>query len=437
MTRVSSELRLHERSARLRLSPRRNPYWRFVCEGQHLGYYRGARVGSWIARYRASGDVGNGTKLALGHADDIGDANGETVLSWRQALDKARAWFELQEKGGVDVALNPNITVADAIEAYVQIRNARRSSQMGRTVRSDAANSLTRNVLEDGRLAKLTLAKLTEADLKAWQQRTLRRRATIQRVVNDLKAALNAAWADHRRALPGDLPIVIKHGLSIDAPTVQRDHARENQILADDQIRRVIAASLALDEDFGRLVVLLAATGARFAQVRRMRVADVQAEQGRVMVPESFKGKKQITTYIRVQVGADILAILAKVTEGRMGGEPLLEHWRHVQVKTDARVNATQVWERGERGPWMTATEMARMWQKACGAAGLPATTIPYGLRHSSIVRGLRLGLPIRLVAAIHDTSVAMIERHYSRWITEGLDELAARAVVPLISPAV
>lgn len=50
---------------------------------------------------------------------------------------------------------------------------------------------------------------------------------------------------------------------------------------------------------------------------------------------------------------------------------------------------------------------------------------------------GLRIGLPIRLVAAIHDTSVAMIERHYSRWITEGLDELAARAVVPLIADAV
>lgn len=26
-----------------------------------------------------------------------------------------------------------------------------------------------------------------------------------------------------------------------------------------------------------------------------------------------------------------------------------------------------------------------------------------------------------------------MIERHYSRWITEGLDELVARAVVPLM----
>jgi len=68
--------------------------------------------------------------------------------------------------------------------------------------------------------------------------------------------------------------------------------------------------------------------------------------------------------------------------------------------------------------------------------AGLPASTIPYALRHSSIVRGLRAGLPIRLVAALHDTSVVMIERHYSRYITEGLDELVARAVVPIVSCA-
>lgn len=43
--------------------------------------------------------------------------------------------------------------------------------------------------------------------------------------------------------------------------------------------------------------------------------------------------------------------------------------------------------------------------------------------------------LPIRLVR-LHDTSVAMIEWHYSRHITEGLDELVVRAVVPIVSLA-
>jgi hypothetical protein len=38
-------------------------------------------------------------------------------------------------------------------------------------------------------------------------------------------------------------------------------------------------------------------------------------------------------------------------------------------------------------------------------------------LRHSSIVRQLLVGLPVRVVAANHDTSVIMIERTYSRHI--------------------
>ena len=39
----------------------------------------------------------------------------------------------------------------------------------------------------------------------------------------------------------------------------------------------------------------------------------------------------------------------------------------------------------------------------------------------------------MKLAAALHDTSSAMIEAHYSRFITDALDELARRAVVPLM----
>jgi hypothetical protein len=46
-------------------------------------------------------------------------------------------------------------------------------------------------VIEDGKLSRIALADLTEADLKAWQLRMKRRRSSMQRVVNDLKAALN------------------------------------------------------------------------------------------------------------------------------------------------------------------------------------------------------------------------------------------------------
>ena len=55
-----------------------------------------------------------------------------------------------------------------------------------------------------------------------------------------------------------------------------------------------------------------------------------------------------------------------------------------------------------------------------------------YALRHSSIVRGLRAGLPIRLVAALHDTSSAMIEAHYAAYIVDVTEDLARRASLSL-----
>jgi integrase len=225
--------------------------------------------------------------------------------------------------------------------------------------------------------------------------------------------------------LPRDLPTTIRFGLQMEAREVTIARARENQVLPDDEIRAIVAAAQAIDGDFGRLVLVLAATGARFAQVQRLRVGDVQPGQGRIMVPQSFKGGRQQVEYIRVAIGADTLAALAPVLESRPSSAPLLERQRMRQVKG-------KQWEPYERGPWKNASEMTRLWRETVEKAGLPRATIPYALRHSSIVRGLRAGLPIRLVAALHDTSVAMIERHYSRWITEGLEELVARAVVPL-----
>ena len=57
-------------------------------------------------------------------------------------------------------------------------------------------------------------------------------------------------------------------------------------------------------------------------------------------------------------------------------------------------------------------------------------------LRHSSIVRQLVANTPIRVVAAMHDTSVKMIERTYSRHIAEHTDALARRALLDTVTPA-
>lgn len=61
---------------------------------------------------------------------------------------------------------------------------------------------------------------------------------------------------------------------------------------------------------------------------------------------------------------------------------------------------------------------------------GLGPEVTPYALRHSSIVRQLLKGVPTRVVAAHHDTSVAMIEKNYSRYIIGDPSDALTRATL-------
>ena len=71
-------------------------------------------------------------------------------------------------------------------------------------------------------------------------------------------------------------------------------------------------------------------------------------------------------------------------------------------------------------------------------AAGLdPDVVTLYALRHSSIVRQLLGNVPIRIVATLHDTSVKMIERTYSKHIAEHTDAIARRTLLDIAPPAI
>ena len=58
-----------------------------------------------------------------------------------------------------------------------------------------------------------------------------------------------------------------------------------------------------------------------------------------------------------------------------------------------------------------------------------------YALRHSSIVRALLAGVPARVVAVQHDTSVLMLERTYSAYILDHSDTVARRALLDTAEP--
>ena len=83
--------------------------------------------------------------------------------------------------------------------------------------------------------------------------------------------------------------------------------------------------------------------------------------------------------------------------------------------------------------PWRRSNQ-AYPFRRVASACGQdPAEVTMYALRHSSIVRQLLAGVPVRVVAAGHDTSVAMIERNYSRYITDHADALVRGAMLDLM----
>jgi integrase len=153
-------------------------------------------------------------------------------------------------------------------------------------------------------------------------------------------------------------------------------------------------------------------TGARLSQIARLTVADLQAENGapRLMMPSSRKGRGRKDTKRPVPITSELAA---KLASNRPPESPLL-------LRADGAV-----WQSSQDG------DHERLYQQAAERAGVTGTV--YALRHSSIVRALLANVPARIVAALHDTSITMLERTYSAFIADFADEISRRG---LLAPA-
>ena len=100
MARTVKDTNLDSRAARSRLAARAKPYFRLIDQGAHLGYYKGARGGRWVARYFLG--KGQYAQTTLGAADDVRDANGKDVLDFAQAQAAARDFFDRKARGEPD-----------------------------------------------------------------------------------------------------------------------------------------------------------------------------------------------------------------------------------------------------------------------------------------------------------------------------------------------
>jgi integrase len=386
--------RLESRINRLKFSVREKPHdFTVISPGIALGYRRNQTAGTWVVRV-ADGKGGNWTKRVC-LADDYENADGKNIATYWQAVDLAR-----QLARGNDDAGRP-ITIKEAVDSYERDLIARGGSVAN-------AGRIRKHLTPT--LAAKPVGLLTARELAAWRDGLIAdgmKPATIVRLSKVMKAALNlAARRDRRIANRAEW----RDGLS---GIAEGFTSRNLQRLTDVQVSALVGAAYVIDRAFGLYLEVLAVTGARCSQVARLTVGDLQGgAEPRLMMPCSRKGRGRKPAKRSVPIPA---SLAAKLQSNRPVGAWLL-------LRSDG-----QPWQSSQDG------DHERLYRKTAERVGIKGTI--YALRHSSVIRMLLANVPVRIIAAAHDSSVTMLERTYSAFITEFSDKLTRPALLDLGEP--
>jgi integrase len=381
-------------TSRARLAPRGKPYKVRLIPGVHIAY-RAAQsgTGSWVV-IAANGDGGQWQKV-IGHADDKQPADGTAVLSYEQAALKARA----MARGDANAAADRPASIDEALTAYEADLTARRANPYNaRHVRFHLPAHL---------LAQ-PLSQVTAKMLRHWRDHLIKDGvlpATVNRLLKSAHAAFNLASKLDKRVAANT------GAWKVGLEALQGTVTARDAVLTDKQVLAVVAAAYDVSDAFGLYCQTHAETGARSSQLARMVVADL--ERDRLMVPTSRKGRGRKADRIPVPITP---ALAARLRCNRNPSEPLL-------LRPDGAL-----WQ-------PVKSDHGVMFKQAARVARLPGGTTMYSLRHSSIARALLRGLAPSIVSRWHDTSPAIIEAHYGRFIKHHYDDLV-RAVLLDTTPA-
>src|SRR5262245_2860696 len=397
--------KLESATARRRLDVRKKPYWTTISPGIALGYRRNEGAGTWSVRVADCG-VEWIKKIAL--ADDLEPASPPHVLSYWQAIDQARA-LARRQPGAADDESRP-ISVSEALDRYEADLKARGGSPY---------NAEHPRIHLPSVILNKPVALLGATELRRWRDSLLAKGlapGTVNRTKTGLRAALELAAAHDPR-------IGNEKSWKVGLAALPDSHRARNVILDDATVRRIVGAAEDHDGARGVMTEAAATTGARLSQLARLEIADLQADgpEPRLLMPLSAKGRARNKRHERrpVPITPALAAVLKQEAQGRAGDAPLL-----------LRANGER-WGHGRR------RHHRNDFRAVIGAAGLdPDEVTLYALRHSSIVRQLLANVPIRIVATLHDTSVKMIERSYSRFIASHSDEIARRALLEIQQPS-
>lgn len=406
------DLSLETRAARARLKIAAKPYYRAIDEGLHIGYRRGKNAGKWVMRWYAGAGVYHVETIAS--ADDTLDADGSQFLTFSQAQALARTRFvEARRVAAGLPAQGGPYTVKVCIEEYLTWMELNRKSARDTRVRA--------NAMLIPELGAVECAKLTTKQIRDWRDgvanaparlRTKkgeaqryravddddaedtkrRRRATANRVLTILKAALNQAWREQK--------ISSDQAWRAVKPFARAEAARVRYLTVDESRRLINAA----DPTFRKLVRGALLTGCRFGELAAFRVGDFNPDAGTLQVRRSKAGRARHVVL---------------TDEGR----------KFFTTMTACRASNDVLIQKSDGGRWNTS-QQAKPMTEACGRAKIEGASF-HTLRHTYASLAIMGGAPLMVVARnLGHADTRMVDKHYGH-MSESHVADAIRAAMP------
>lgn len=400
MSRTVRDAKIETRQARLKLAVQREPHWRAITEGLHLGYHKGPRSTGWFARFRKPDK--SYLKTRLGGADDALEADGLKFLTYRQAYEAAGSWFKQLTSPPTEPPAPP-YTVSIAADAYLVLYEA------GQTRGGGKGAAETRATIEAfirPSLGSRALVELTKDEIATWHRGLAeqpprkrrpkvageiayrdvdmtdpeiirQRRASANRILTVLKAILNRAPSEKGGGRTGCW-IDVSPYKEVDSPTVRW--------LEPAEAKRLLNASA---PDLRALLTGALLTGARYSELGRLKVSDFSA-QGRGVHIRRTKGQKPRFIHL--------------TDEGL----------RHFAGLVASRASDELIFRRDNGSPWQK-NDQSRPLADACTAAKIKPAIGFHILRHTYGSWLAMRGVNLKVIAEqLGHKDTRMTERHYA-----------------------
>ncbi len=400
------------RSGRAKLPARREPYWHLIAPGQHLGYRKGKRGGTWIAKFYRPG---KGRVIeSLGQADDTAEADGQQVLSFKQAGGAAREFAAAASRADHAGVRLGRYTVEDAAKDWL-------ATFAGSANSKATSERNTRQYILPA-LGSVPVEKLTRQQVQSWLFATAatptmrsqsatgrkpcdmndpetqrRRKESANRVFNDLKAMLTLAYRNQHCSSKAAWETVDR------IPNVSK--VRRATLDIEEALRVMDAC----EPDFRRMVFAALATGCRWGELCDLRVENFYLRAGRLDVWQK-KPKK----WKHVGLTEEELAFFAENTAGKP--------------------QAALIFVRADGSPWGKSDQQDRM-DEVIAAANTRERVTFHGLRHT-VGRWLaEKNLPMGIIAKhLGHANSRVTEEFYAHYSDSHVHD-AIRASKPSLSP--